>query len=428
MFSFARFGNDLFTGKRSFNIVGRRNLWYAIAAVLLVLSLFGIFVKGLNFGIEFRGGTELRVPGVTNMQDYESRAEAAVRAEAPGAAEVSVTQIGSDTVRIQTGELTAQESNTSVAALAEEFGVDEANVTSSFVGPSWGDTVTTKAIQALVAFLALVTVVLALYFRTWKMAVAALVALLHDVVFTVGLYALLGIEISPASMIGFLTILGYSIYDTIVVFDKVRENTEYALESKRTSYAHAANLAVNQTLVRSINTSVVALLPVATILFFGVALIGPGTLLDLSVALFIGMAVGTYSSIFIATPLLVHLREGEPEIKALDKKVTTRAGRQASKLDYSAPPGMEAIDQHAPPGMETGGAEVQTGGVDVLTAEAEEDVTPQTAAAAEELHRETPERASAVPGRAATTPRAREVHPRARGPRNQPKRPPKSKR
>ncbi len=424
MFSFARFGNELFTGKRSFNIVGRRNLWYGIAGVLIVLSLLGMFVKGLNFGIEFRGGTELRVPSVSNMQDYEQRAESALREQAPDVAEVSVTKIGTDTVRIQTGELSVTESNDTVQALAEEFDVDAQNVTSSFVGPSWGDTVTNKAIQALVAFLALITVVLALYFRTWKMAVAALVALLHDVVFTIGIYGLLGIEISPASMIGFLTILGYSIYDTIVVFDKVRENTEYALESKRTSYTRAANLAVNQTLVRSINTSVVALLPVAAILVFGITLIGPGTLLDLSVALFIGMAVGTYSSIFIATPLLVHLRQGEPAIKALEKKVAKREGRQASKVDYSAPPGMEGIDGHAPPGMEEIGAEAQGGDVAVLT---EESTTTDATQGAEQASSE-PGSTDRTSGEETTTTRPREVHPRARGPRNQPKRAPRSKR
>ncbi|WP_114907594.1 protein translocase subunit SecF [Ornithinimicrobium murale] len=422
MFSFARFGNDLFTGKRSFDIVGRRKLWYGIAGILLIISLLGIFAKGLNFGIEFRGGTELRVPGVSNMQDYESRATEVVRGQAPDAAEVSVTQIGSDTVRIQTGELSAGESNASIEALAEEFSVGDDNVTSSFVGPSWGDTVTTKAIQALVAFLALVTVVLALYFRTWKMAAAALVALLHDVLFTVGIYALLGIEISPASVIGFLTILGYSIYDTIVVFDKVRENTEYALDSKRTTYARAANLAVNQTLVRSINTSVVALLPVAAILVFGVTLIGPGTLLDLSVALFVGMLVGTYSSIFIATPLLVHLRQNEDEIKALDKKIAKREDRQSDKVDYAAPPGMER-DYNAPPGMESMEPQEDEGAGVILLTEETADTAPDA------LAEGTPGEAAPAPRPREVHPRAaREVHPRSRGPRNQPKRPPKSKR
>ena len=153
---------------------------------------------------------------------------------------------------------------------------------------------------------------MAIYFRTWKMAVAGLVALLHDLFITVGIYALAGFEVSPATMIGFLTILGYSLYDTVVVFDKVRENTTEALGNGRMTYAQAANLAVNQTLVRSINTTVVALLPIAALMVIGFLFLGPGTLLDLSLALFVGIAVGAYSSIFIATPLLVHLRSREP--------------------------------------------------------------------------------------------------------------------
>lgn len=431
MSRFATFGNDLFSGKRSINVVGRRKVWYTIAVVLVLLSLVGILGRGLNFGIEFRGGTELRVPGVSSMESYETRAQDALLAEAPDAREVSVTQVGQDTVRLQTGELSNDEAEAAIVALAEEFDVASTDVTSSFVGPSWGESVTTKAMQALVVFLVLVSLVLTLYFRTWKMALAAMVALLHDVVFTVGVYALLGIEISPASMIGFLTILGYSVYDTIVVFDKVRENTEYALESQRVTYAQAANLAVNQTFVRSINTSVVALLPVTAIMIFGITLIGPGTLLDLSIALFVGMAVGAYSSIFFATPLLVHLREGEEEIKALEKKVAKREGRKSGQVDHTAPPGMEFldVDESAPPGMETaGGAEgaaAQTGGVDVLVDDEGRDAegggperrpapaSPTDPASAREAH-----------PRAA----AREVHPRARGPRNQPKRPSRRKR
>ncbi|MGB3764661.1 MAG: protein translocase subunit SecF, partial [Ornithinimicrobium sp.] len=303
MASFAQLGNDLYTGKRSFDIVGRRRVWYTISAVLILLSLVGLLGRGINFGIEFRGGSEFRVSAVTDTSGYEDIAREAVSQAAPDS-EVSTTLIGTDTVRVQTGQLESGPSEEVRADLAEAFDVDAAQVSSSFVGPSWGATVTTKAIQALVAFLVLVSLVLALYFRTWKMAAAALVALLHDVVFTVGAYALLGIEVSPASMIGFLTILGYSIYDTIVVFDKVRESTEQALDTRRMTYAQSANLAVNQTLVRSINTSVVALLPVATIVVVGIVFIGPGTLLDLAIALFIGITVGTFSSIFIATPLL----------------------------------------------------------------------------------------------------------------------------
>lgn len=323
MSSFAELGNDLYSGRRSFDIVGKRKVWYITSAVLIVLSLVGLFGRGLNFGIEFSGGSEFRISSVADLDNYEERASEAL-AEAEPDAVASVTLVGNDTVRLQTGQLTNDVAEEARVDLAEAFGVEASEVTSSFIGPSWGQTVTTKALQALVAFLVLVSIVLALYFRTWKMAAAAMIALLHDVVFTVGAYALLGIEVSPASMIGFLTILGYSIYDTIVVFDKVKENTDYAISSKRMTYAEGANLAVNQTLVRSINTSVVALLPVATIVVIGILFIGPGTLLDLAIALLIGIAIGTFSSIFIATPLLVHLRESEPEMKALAKGVAKR--------------------------------------------------------------------------------------------------------
>ncbi len=405
MASFAKLGNDLYTGRRSFDIVGRRKLWYAVSAVLIALSLVGLLGRGINFGIEFRGGSELRVSSVADLSDYEDRASEAVLIAAPDT-EPSVTLVGSDTVRVQTGQLEAAASEQVRTDLADAFNVSTDEVTSSFVGPSWGDTVTTKAVQALVVFLILVSLVLALYFRTWKMAAAALVALLHDVAFTVGIYALLGIEVSPASMIGFLTILGYSIYDTIVVFDKVRENTEAAMDTKRLTYAGAANLAVNQTLVRSINTSVVALLPVATIVVVGVIFIGPGTLLDLAIALLIGIAVGTFSSIFIATPLLVHLRQGDEEIKALDSAVTRRDARRGE-----GGPATGVIPDPVTGQMSAGTAPAGTalagraGGATAVG-------VARPAATAE---------ASPAQGRG--------VHPYAqRGPRNQPKRPPRSRR
>lgn len=387
MASFAQLGNDLYTGKRSFDIVGRRKLWYAVSAVLIVVSLVGLFGRGINFGIEFRGGSEFRVSSVADLTDYEARATEALQESAAAEGTTTVTLVGSDTIRVQTGELPNETAEAVRTDLAESFGVPDSEVTSSFVGPSWGETVTTKAVQALIVFLLLVSLVLAIYFRTWKMAAAAMVALLHDLAFTVGIYALLGIEVSPASMIGFLTILGYSIYDTIVVFDKVRENTEQAMDTRRMTYAEAANRAVNQTIIRSINTSVVALLPVGTILVVGIVFIGPGTLLDLAAALFIGIAVGTYSSIFVATPLLVHLREGEDDIQALDKAAAKRATRRREHEAQGDSPTGEDVDATT-----VGGGATST---------------------------------SSAPGQGT----ARQVHPYAqRGPRNQPKRPPKSRR
>jgi preprotein translocase subunit SecF len=221
-----------------------------------------------------------------------------------------------DSVRIQTEQLDDVTTEEIRIALASAYGVESGAVASSFIGANWGADVTSKAINGLIVFLILVSVLMALYFRTFKMSVAALAALAHDVVITAGIYALSGFEVTPAAVIGLLTILGYSLYDTVVVFDKVRENTLGVEFSESTTFASQVNLAVNQTLVRSVNTSVVAVLPVAAILFIGASLLGVGTLIDIALALFIGMLVGTYSSIFIASPVYVHLREKEARFVA----------------------------------------------------------------------------------------------------------------
>jgi preprotein translocase subunit SecF len=350
MISFSQLGNDLYTGKRSIDFVGRQKQWYALSAILIALALVGIFVRGLNFGIEFRGGSEFRLSGVSDTSNYEEKAKTAIEeAGIPGTVLSSV--IGGTTVRVQT-EAAEERNEAAKTALASAFGVGPESVSSSLIGPSWGQSVSEKAIQALIVYLILVALVMAIYFRTWKMAAAALVALLHDLIITVGIYALFGFEITPASMIGFLTILGYSLYDTVVVFDKVRENTAEAVGNRRTSYAQAANLAVNQTLVRSINTTVVALLPILAILVVGFTQLGPGTLLDLSLALFVGIAVGAYSSIFIATPVLVDLRGREPAIQELARHAA-RVQAQAAAAAASRAPETGAIlesDDEVEPG------------------------------------------------------------------------------
>jgi preprotein translocase subunit SecF len=344
MGSIAQWGNDLYTGKRSIDFIGRQKQWYAVSAILIVLALVGFFVRGLNFGIEFRGGSEYRLSGVANTANYEDKAKTAI-SEAGIDGNVLATVIGGNSVRVQT--VAAGERNDAAkASLAKAFGVPQTAVSASLIGPSWGESVSQKAIQALFVFLVLVGLVMAAYFRTWKMAVSSLVALIHDLIVTVGIYALFGFEITPSSMIGFLTILGYSLYDTVVVFDKVRENTAEAFGSRRMSYSAAANLAVNQTLVRSINTTVVALLPILAILVVGFTKLGPGTLLDLSLALFVGIAVGAYSSIFIATPLLVDLRRNEPAVAELEAQVSKNRGKDGSDRSTSgaAAPGATARD------------------------------------------------------------------------------------
>ena len=318
MSRFTDFGNALYTGERSIDFVSRRKLWYAISAALIVLSAtFTALAGGFNFGIEFRGGSEFRVNGVSASQ--EGLAAPAVNSVIQS--QVNVTEVGTDALRIQTEKLTADESESVRQALAKAFNVEAASVSSAFIGANWGQDVTGKAIWGLVVFVILAAIAMALYFRTVKMSLAAVIALLHDLVITACVYGALRFEVTPAAVIGFLTILGYSLYDTVVVFDKIRENTEDTETSTSATFAERVNLAINQTLVRSINTSVVAVLPVAAILFIGTSLFGAGTLRDISLSLFIGIIVGTYSTIFIASPLYSQLREREKGIAKNTKKV-----------------------------------------------------------------------------------------------------------
>ena len=226
---------------------------------------------------------------------------------------------------MQTGSLSAEQSNAVEDALASTFGVSVEAIDTQIIGPSWGKEITRKALYGLVGFLVVVILYLAMAFEP-KMALSAIVAVVHDVFITVGIYALVGFDVTPATVIGFLTILGYSLYDTVVVFDRVRENTRSITSTSKMTYSQAANLAINQTVIRSINTTIVALLPVGSILFVGAGLLGAGTLKDLSLALFIGLATGAYSSIFIATPLLAAMREREPAMKALAKRINARGG------------------------------------------------------------------------------------------------------
>jgi preprotein translocase subunit SecF len=319
MSKFSEFGNDLYTGKRSFDFVGRRKVWYSVAAVMVLLAIvLPIARGGFNFGIEFRGGSEFRVAGASS--NSQQLAVDAVKSVEPNSVPL-VSTVGTDSIRIQTEQLTDDKSEEVRVALAKAYNVDSADVASSFVGANWGADVTGKAINGLLVFVALAAVLMALYFRTLKMSLAAVLALVHDLIITAGVYGALGFEVTPAAVIGFLTILGYSLYDTVVVFDKIRENTFEVEFSETTTFAQQVNYAINQTLVRSINTSVVAVLPVASILFIGATLLGAGTLRDIALALFIGIIVGTYSTIFIAAPLYSHLREGEAKFRKGEARV-----------------------------------------------------------------------------------------------------------
>lgn len=319
MASFREIGNDLYSGKRSISVIGKRKLWYTVALVVVVLSALAPVLRGgFNFGIEFRGGSEFRL--TTAVVDAEQRAVDAVREILPEA-QVAVARVGVSDIRIQTGQLSDEDSEAVRIELGERFEVLPAEVASSFIGPNWGADVTNQALTGLAIFLLVVSILMALYFRSWKMSVAALIALAHDLIITVGIYGALGFEVTPAAVIGFLTILSYSLYDTVVVFDKVRENTLEIEFSETRTFGEQVNLAINQTLVRSINTSVVAVLPTAAILFIGSLILGAGTLRDISLALVVGTIVGTYSSIFLAGPVYAHLREREPKLAAAAEKV-----------------------------------------------------------------------------------------------------------
>lgn len=328
--SFAEFGNALYTGETSINFIGRRKLWYTISVVLIILSVLGPIVRGgFVFGIEFTGGSQFQVhTGAVDARD-QATAAAVVREVLPGSAP-RISLVGQTDVRVQTEQLDESEARELRQALATAYGVDESEVTSTYIGALWGQDITRQAIIALVVFLLFAALVMAIYFRTWKMSVAALIALLHDLIITAGIYGISGFEVTPAAMIGFLTILGYSLYDTVVVFDKIRENTAPGELTERRTFGEAINLAVNQTLVRSINTSVVALLPVASILFIGAFVLGAGTLRDIALALFIGILVGTYSTIFVAAPVYSQLRQNEPAVKRHDARVRKGRGQGAS--------------------------------------------------------------------------------------------------
>ena len=340
MGKFSRLGNSLYEGTVSIDFVGRAKQWYAVSAVIFVVAISGLVFKGLDLGIEFEGGVEYRVAvpaAQVNDDSADSLRQAIAATGLENASSPQVNTSGTDTLRVQVQPLNNAQSNEVIAAIQQETGVASTDISQESVGATWGSQVLNRALTGLIVFLVAVSVFIWFYFREWKMSVAALVALAHDVLITVGVYALVGFEVTPATITGVLTILGFSLYDTVVVFDKVRENVSIG-RKRGWSYRYSANLAVNQTLVRSINTSVVALLPIAAILFIGAYSLGSGALKDLALSLFVGMAAGTYSSVFIATPLLVQLKMREPEVLDADRRQLSklqRADRYASVPTYA---------------------------------------------------------------------------------------------
>ncbi|CAG7845497.1 Protein translocase subunit SecF [Pseudoclavibacter triregionum] len=332
-------GNDLHTGARSFDFVGRAKIWFTIAILAILACCIAPLVRGgLELGIEFTGGSEYTVSAPTTADQGPAASVVAQHTSTPA----RVSTLGDGAVRVQTDAFDQATTNTVRDELAAAYGVAPENVAVSTIGPSWGADITRQMLIGLAVFLVLAATLMALYFRTWKISLAAILALFHDLILTVGIYAITGFEVTPATVIGFLTILGYSLYDTVVVFDRVREQTAtHSPEGTRT-FGELVNLAINQTLVRSINTSVVALLPVAAILFIGAFIMGAGTLRDISLALFIGILVGAVSTIFMAAPLYAWLRSREPAIRRIDRKIRLRRGE--SEADAIAATGGKDID------------------------------------------------------------------------------------
>jgi preprotein translocase subunit SecF len=353
----SRLGNvtgRLYRGEVSINFVSRQKLWYTISGFILVISILALIFRGLDYSIDFKGGSEWTVPATAQVTAPKLE-QIVTNGGGVNASATKVTPFNSSKPfwQVQAGQLKTPKALAIDRQLAKDFNLPLRDVPITTVGSSWGSQVTDAAIKALIAFLIVIVIYLSIAFE-WRMAAAAFVALAHDIVITIGVYALTGFQVSPATIIGLLTILGYSLYDTVVVFDKVRENTAPILGTRKTTYSKAANLALNQTLVRSINTSLTALLPVAAILVVGTLLLGNGELKDLSLVLFVGMLSGTYSSIFIATPVLADLKERQPEYKQLTKQVALREAGGRGALRRAAKSG--AAVGAASSGAAAGGA------------------------------------------------------------------------
>jgi preprotein translocase subunit SecF len=329
----------LYQGEANLRVIGRRRMWFTIAAVMVTIALGSIGLRGFELGIEFAGGSEFSVPaqaaGKTFTQEEVQQAvTAAVQSVDPEAQVNAAQQVGAGAeanFKVRSAALSAADMQEAKATLAGDLGLDVTQISDQQVSSAWGGTVIDKAILGLVIFLVLVTVYLVFRFE-WRMAAAAFASLMLDLLFTAGVYSLVGFELTPYTVIGFLTILGYSLYDVVVVFDKVQENTRGVTAGSTRTYGEATNLAINQTLMRSLNTSLVAMLPVGGVLFIGAGMLGAGTLKDLGLVLFVGMGIGVYSSIFFAAPVLSWLKDREPKIKAHNARVLARRSQRSDDV------------------------------------------------------------------------------------------------
>ncbi|MFI8852863.1 protein translocase subunit SecF [Streptomyces sp. 891-h] len=333
-------GARLYRGEVGYDFVGHRKLWYGLSILITITAIVGVVVRGLNMGIEFEGGAVFTTPRTSSSVEQTTHS-----AEKISGHTAIVQQLGDGGMRVQIASVDTKTSTKVKEKLAEELHVNPEKIDAQLVGPSWGEQIANKAWQGLGIFMILVVIYLAIAFE-WRMALAALVALIHDITITVGVYSLVGFEVTPGTVIGLLTILGYSLYDTVVVFDGLREGSKNVTKQTKFTYSEIANRSINATLVRSINTTVVALLPVAGLLFIGGGMLGGGMLNDIALSLFVGLAAGAYSSIFIATPLVADLKERQPEMKSLAKRVRTKRLKAAQREAH------EADDESAEPNDE----------------------------------------------------------------------------
>ena len=319
----------LYRGEADLNIVGRRKLWFGVAAALVLVAVLSFAVRGFSLGIEFAGGNSFQVPAsVGTLDGTEAKVNDALKTAGGGAEVVTAQKVGGaggDFYEMRTTQLSPEQANAVKGEIARTFSIQPSQISGDQVSEAWGAQVTERALLGLLIFIAVVSIYLILRFE-WRMAVAAISSLFMNLVLTAGIYSLVGFEVTPSTIIGFLTILGFALYDVVVVFDKVQENTRGITANNNLTYGEAANLALNQSLMRSLNTSVVALLPVGGLLFIGAGLLGAGTLKDLGLVLFVGMAVAFLTSILLATPLLVLLKNQDPRINAHNKRVLARRG------------------------------------------------------------------------------------------------------
>lgn len=351
----SRLGNDLYQGRKSVDFVGKPWLWYSVSLTLVTIALLSAFVfKPLHFGVEFKGGTSFSVAvgsGNATQSNADQLQKAIGDAKIHDATNPVVTTAGSESLNVQVESLTQAEREQVSTIITQQFpqAADNAAISITDIGPSWGKEVANRAALGVAIFLVLVVIFIWAYFREWKMSIAAIVALIHDCALTIGVYALSGFEVTPAAVTGLLAILGFSLYDTVVVFDKIKENTT-KLRTKTQTYGDAANLAVNQTLVRSINTSIVALIPIGAILWVSAVMLGASTLKDLALAQFVGMGAGVYSSVMLAPRVIVHLKSRTSEEQERAKRAARARKAQADR--YASVPSfvdyMPIVDPDAP--------------------------------------------------------------------------------